>query len=408
MKPLLPAACAAALLAILPRYVAAEDNGLTLQQALARARERAPTIAAAKLRIDETRGRVIGASVLLRDNPEIEAAAGVRMRDEGNLAEGDVGVRQLFEIGGQRGARITSAEAAVDRELADTADATRRVLRDTAAAFWDAVHAHQREQLAEDAAALTAATEQVARRRYRAGDVGPLDVNIAESAAARQRSAVFTEKSRLEAALGGLRVALGMRRDEPLAVAGDLRERPSYNLDDLLAHVSDRPDLTSIQAASREAAAEARLGRALQWPSVGLGARYERDDGTNVALGQVTVTLPVFEHGQGVRAEAVARQHRLDFELQASRRAVEVAVQAAFDVYQRRLGAVDELEHGSLPRLGDNERLARRSYEAGQLSLPELLVVRREILETRMEYLDRLHDAAIAAVDLEANAGVLR
>ena len=56
----------------------------------------------------------------------------------------------------------------------------------------------------------------------------------------------------------------------------------------------------------------------------------------------------------------------------------------------------------------DDETLSRESYEAGQISLAELLLVRREILETRSDYLSHLLETAIAAADLEASAGVLR
>jgi hypothetical protein len=42
------------------------------------------------------------------------------------------------------------------------------------------------------------------------------------------------------------------------------------------------------------------------------------------------------------------------------------------------------------------------------LGLPELLLIRRETLETRVQYLDALLDAALARIDLDANAGVLQ
>ena len=45
---------------------------MTLQGALELARRRAPGIVAERLRVDEARGRLVGASVLLRENPVIE------------------------------------------------------------------------------------------------------------------------------------------------------------------------------------------------------------------------------------------------------------------------------------------------------------------------------------------------
>jgi cobalt-zinc-cadmium efflux system outer membrane protein len=109
-----------------------------------------------------------------------------------------------------------------------------------------------------------------------------------------------------------------------------------------------------------------------------------------------------------VRAEARARAHRLELELEAARREVRREVSTAFEVYLQQKAAVEELARNALPVLEENESLSRESYEAGQISLAELLLVRREILETRNDYLSRLLDGAIAVADLEASAGVLR
>ena len=76
-------------------------------------------------------------------------------------------------------------------------------------------------------------------------------------------------------------------------------------------------------------------------------------------------------------------------------------------MHDQRLAAVEELEASALPLLDENESLARRSYEAGEMGLAELLLVRRETLDTRREYLDRLRAAAVAAVDVLASAGGL-
>jgi cobalt-zinc-cadmium efflux system outer membrane protein len=83
-------------------------------------------------------------------------------------------------------------------------------------------------------------------------------------------------------------------------------------------------------------------------------------------------------------------------------------VRSAFEAYSRRLAAVRLLERDAMPGLDENDALTARSFEVGQLGLPELLLIRREILETRSQYLDALLEAALARMDLDASAGVLR
>jgi cobalt-zinc-cadmium efflux system outer membrane protein len=116
----------------------------------------------------------------------------------------------------------------------------------------------------------------------------------------------------------------------------------------------------------------------------------------------------VYSKGQEQRAVGSARAARLRAELEAAKTRVQIEVRAAFDAYNRRLAAIGVLESEAIPGLDENERLTTRSFEVGQLGLPELLLIRREMLETRFQYLDALLEAALARVDLDASAARLR
>ena len=94
-------------------------------------------------------------------------------------------------------------------------------------------------------------------------------------------------------------------------------------------------------------------------------------------------------------------------EHEASVQAASSEVRTAWDVYRERRGAVAELAR-ELPTLDDSDRLARRSYEAGELSLADMLQLQRETLEIRRAGVEHALDAALAAVELQAAAGVLR
>jgi cobalt-zinc-cadmium efflux system outer membrane protein len=61
-----------------------------------------------------------------------------------------------------------------------------------------------------------------------------------------------------------------------------------------------------------------------------------------------------------------------------------------------------------LPTVNDSLALAARSYDAGQIGLPDLLVLRRELFDARLQHLDALLEAALARIGLDASAGVLR
>lgn len=122
---------------------------VTLDQARARARTRAPQILSAQGRVEEARGRVTGASVLLQENPVVETSIGPRYSANGDTTDYDVSVSQPLELSGQRKARIAGTQAGVERETATGRDVVRRLLRDVSVAFAKGLAAKERLRLAE-------------------------------------------------------------------------------------------------------------------------------------------------------------------------------------------------------------------------------------------------------------------
>jgi outer membrane protein, heavy metal efflux system len=385
-----------------------QDNPITLNQALARARQRAPQILAAQARIEEARGRLAGASVLFQENPTLEMGAGPRYSPTGDTMDFDIVLSQSFEVGGRRAARIAGARAGVDRETATTRDVVRKLLRDVSVAFARGLASKERLRLAEASNKIASELLQSMERRYQAGDVPILDVNLARNSSARARAELRSAQAALTSALGDLRILLGMTADEPFAVAGDLRDRRRFDLESLMARAAERPDLRALAAERNEAQADVRLGHGLRWPTVAPGFSFRRDEGDRVVQGGLSFTLPIFNRGQELQAVGQARSRRLDREIEASKRAVAVEVSTAFEVYNLQVAAVEELERDALPSLEENETLARRSFEEGEIGLTELLLIRRDAFETRTVYTERLLEAAVAGIELEARAGVLQ
>jgi len=118
--------------------------------------------------------------------------------------------------------------------------------------------------------------------------------------------------------------------------------------------------------------------------------------------------LPFCSRGQEQQAAGSARAARLRSELEAARARIDTEVRAAFDAYNRRLAALRILEADAITGLDENDLLTTRSFEVGQLGLRDLLLVRRETLDTRFQYLDALLEAALARIDLDASAAMLR
>lgn len=384
----------------------AQTRVLTLAEVLERAREQAPQVVSARLALEETRGRLLGASLRFQTNPELDVGLGNRQGTGSRFTDFEIGLGQSFEPGSRRSARIAGANAAVAQGSANVDEVTRVVLQSAAAAYYRAVHAHQRIRLLEATHELASGVYSVADRRNRAGDIAVLDVNIARASLGRVRAAREAAESQKASALGELKQLL--RLDEDISVEGELAHPPEADLAAVLQAAVQRPELRVLEAGVQEAEAEARLGGAYSKPDFGLGVRYSREEGDQIVLGGMTVALPFFSKGQELSAVGAARAFRLRAELDAARARVRVEVRSAFDAYSRRLAAVRVLEAEAIPGLDENETLTARSFEVGQLGLPELLLIRREILDTRSQYLDALLEAALARIDLDASAAILR
>ena len=384
----------------------AQSRPLTLPDVLARARERAPQLVSARLALEETRGRLLGASLRVQANPEIDVGLGNRQGTISRFTDFQIGLDQSFEPGSRRSARIARANAAVAQSSADVDEITRVVLRSAAAAYYRALHADERIRLLNATHELASGVYSVAARRFRAGDIAVLDVNIARASLARVRAEREGAEAAKALALGDLKQLL--RLDEDITVEGELGRSPEAELTAVLQTALQRPELRALEAAVQEAEADMRLGGAYAKPDLGFGVRYSREEGDHIILGGLTVTLPLFSKGQELSAVAAARAARLRAELDAAHTRVRLEVRLALDAYSRRLAAVRVLETEAIPGLDENETLTTRSFEVGQLGLPELLLIRREILDTRSQYLDALLEAALARIDLDASAGLLR
>jgi cobalt-zinc-cadmium efflux system outer membrane protein len=379
---------------------------MSLAAVLARAREQAPQIVSARLALEEARGRLTGASVRLQSNPQFDAAVGTRNGPDTRFTDFELGLGQAFEPGSRRSARVAGANAAIAQGAATIDEVTRTVLREAAAAYYRVLHSNERIKLLNAAYDLASAVYSSADRRYKAGDIALLDVNIARASQARVRAEREGAEASKVLALAELKQLLRLEGD--LLVEGSLASPASADLNASLQAASQRPELRSLEAGVQEAEAEVQLGLSFAKPEYGVGVRYSREEGDHIVLGGMTLTLPTFSKGQEQQAVGTARAARLRAELEAARARVQLEVRAAYDAYTRRLAALRVLETDAIPGLDENEQLTTRSFEVGQLGLPELLLIRREILDTRFQYLDTLLEAALARIDLDASAALLR
>lgn len=381
---------------------------LTLEDTLARAREQAGAVLVARARIVEAEAGLLDAAARFRDNPVIDGAAGPRLGGDRRGTDVEFGISQQFETGGQRRARLAGAQADVERQRAEVRQAARDVVIEAASAFLDGIAAMERLQIAEGAEAIARELLNTTERRFALGDIAAIDVNLARIEAARSTAALVAARADLTAAAGALRALLRIPSTEPIELRGALQLPPAPPLERLETSVTQRPEFAVLAAALREAEAQQQLGRALMKPDLGIRVGYEREERSNILLGGLTVTLPAFQAGQGTRAAGVARANRVRTESQVARERAVADLRTAYGVYEQRASLAAALEKDATPNLLDNETLARRSYEAGEMNLMDFLLIRRDAVETRLGVVDRRLEAARSRLTVDVIAGVIQ
>lgn len=388
-----------------------QERVLTIDEALALARDRAASVVLAQGRTAEARARQDQAGRRFQENPTVEVNGGYRragQAEKDDFLDFEAAVTQDLSAGRQRTARLAGTQAALDRAEAEVAEARRLLLRDVRTTFARALAAHDRARFLERSAQAADDLLTTTERQFDAGEATALALNRSRIAAASARAEQGTAEAEGDAALAELKALLGLSAGETVEIRGNLASPSPVELDPLLAGLDQRPDLRALAAELREAEAEVLLGRSMARPELGVRGALAREEGAEIVTAGVFVTLPIHNRGQQTVAVGEARATALRQALAAARRAAEAEVRGRHAALTRQLAAVRELETTALPALDDNESLALKSFEAGEIDLGELLLIRREILETRLAWLERLLDASLTRFELESAAGALQ
>lgn len=378
-------------------------RSLTFRDVVALARSQAPAVRLAAADVDVERGRRAGARVLVADNPVLSGGVGSRWGVE-RTTDRELSLSVPIELGGQRRKRTAAADADIRVAEASARDVERHVVGAAAGAYFEVLFARELLALAEERRALAEKLVETARERKRAGDATEFEVNLAEGELSRARAGVASAVGRGATARTRLATLLGLDSIEGFAAAGSLDDWSFVEVDGggggAGAGAGDRSDVQVARARVSAAGADLELADARRWPALSFQVSYAHEESADIAFGGLAITLPIFDRGQGERARARAERHRAELEVEVTERAASAELEGARTAYVAAVAAVDEMKDSALPLAIENERMARESYAAGKIELTAMLVVRREALDTRAEYLERLLEAALAAVDL--------
>jgi cobalt-zinc-cadmium efflux system outer membrane protein len=367
------------------------------------AAERAPRVLEAHAASRIARGAIEGEGLL--PNPSL-AWERQEAFDPNAQTQDIVTARVPLDLSGRPAARRALAELDAWRADADEAGARVSAVTVALAAFYRALAAERRVALFEEAQASLDEAVRVMAERRDAGDASGYETSrlALEAELARSRLA----EARLDAlrARVGLGAPLGV--EEVPALAGDLEATAPAPLEAWLARVERRPELEALARAA-DAARRARDAADLAWlPRLDLAGGYNRVDGPVPGHGyalEVSVEVPLFDHGQGERARAAAAAEAVD----AIRDVVVIRARAEVRAAHAALvGALAERARFGAATDAAREELARAvasGYRDGERTLVERIDAQRAVVENGERRLALDLAARLADVRLRGAVG---
>lgn len=397
--------------------------GVTLEEAVAQALAREPSLRAARAEIDVARGAE--AEARLRANP----SASVERREEpgGTDTQTMVSVQWPLELFRRR-ARVALAEREREVVEIEVTDRERLLAAEVRTRYGDLLAAVRDLTVLDELVTSVSRQHGLVAARVSEGASPELDRDLVDVELRRWQADRLLQIGRADAALHALQRAIGLPHDAALRIREDLegavsRQGAAPPAD---GAIDNRPDVRSASARIQAAGARADRARREGRADVSLFASYARmdagfmqrgfaPDGTlerirnrmNYVTGGVMVMVPLFDRNQGEIAAAEAGRAGAAAALEAARldAAAEIASARAED--QRAREAVDLFTSGARTLARKNLDVVGQTYELGRATVFDVLAEQRRYLDFERAFTDALRGAYEARTALlKASGGV--
>jgi cobalt-zinc-cadmium efflux system outer membrane protein len=400
-------------------------NGLSLDQAIARALELEPSLRSARSAIDVAKG--MRQQAALRPGP----SASFERREEpaGTDNQTMVAVEWPLDLFRKAG-RVTVADREVAAAEQSVADRERLLAAEVRMRYGEVLVAVRELAVLDELVSATRRQHELLRSRVAEGATPPLERDLVEIELRRVEADRLLQTGRTEAAVFALKRVLGIEPDAPFGVRDTLEGvvlSESAPRSDTSSDSDQRADVR--EAATRIGIADAKIDRAQREGrfDVSLFASYARMDAgfpqlglspTGVpervhgifhyVAGGARLTLPIFNRNQGEIATARAERAGAGAAYEAARLTAKAEVAAAAARDARAHEAVALYSSGLEALARQNLGVVGQSYELGRVSVFDVLAEQRRFLDVERAYTDALRTAYDARTDLRRAAGDVR
>ena len=314
---------------------------------------------------------------------------------------------EVLEVSGRRGARIATADSAVNRSQLTFEQQKRSIELRVAQTYWDTLRLQYLRLLAEQSVGYYREILDYNEKRFNEGKIAEADllrVRLEEA-----RAEANTESSRLAEAEAKQTLA----REMGLATAENWRLSESFELlseptnpDPADSPQNDRIEVKLAQQAIDTARANLRTQKAQGRPDVDALFGYKRTAGFNTMIAGFQMNLPIFDRNKA--AVAAAR-----FDVEANRSTLSaVEQQSASDLALARMSyetwkrQVTDRYRPLLDQAVDIANISRAAYREGGTDLLRLLDAERLRVDTQTAWVEALGNYHQSVLSLEYAEGL--
>ncbi|MCZ6864461.1 MAG: TolC family protein [Candidatus Dadabacteria bacterium] len=391
---------------------------LTIDQAVDIAIRENRDLIAARIQIEEARGRLKQAG--LYPNPELESDFGIDtiFANDGERSF-SIGINQPIPLSGRIGAQKKVASVDIKRTHADLTNIQRILARDVRLSFIELLTIEKQLKLQETLINLNSEL------------LKGIDMGIKEGLASQQdlnAVAIALQQARQEK-----EVLIAQRKSNILKINNLLGKQPTFNfipqgelayeaVNDLNNYnietaFAQRPDLKFAKLDVELAEADLKLAKALRFEDIKAGVFYGNDrlvldspvgrltDSDQLIGFKVTVPLPIFDRKQGLVAEAQAREKRAEENVEALKLTISQEVSDALNRVTTLSDLLETYQTGILKTAEDNVILVEDGFKQGLVAIVDVIQSRQQFAALTSSYINTVRDYYVSVNDLQISTG---
>jgi cobalt-zinc-cadmium efflux system outer membrane protein len=391
---------------------------LTIDQAVDIALRENRDLRAARIQVEEARGRLTQAGLF--PNPALESnfSFDSLFANEGERAF-SAGIFQPFTLSGRISAQKKVARVDIKRTFADVADLERILVKEVRRAFLELLAIDEQIKLQDTLIGLNSELIKGIEAGIKEGLASEKDLNAVAIALqqARQEKDVLIAQRRSK--IFELNRLLGKPPTFSFLPQGKLEYETAKDLAEysVEAAYAKRPDFKLAELNIELTRADLGLAKALRFEDIVAGIFYERDRGVfdipqeeitdldNLIGFKLTVPLPFFDRKQGLIAETRARERRAEESVEALKLRIGQEVNDAMTRAKTLSALLETYRSGILKTAEDNVKLVEDGFKRGLVGIVDVIQSRQQFATLKSSYINTVRDYQIALNDLQIATG---